>query len=96
MYHVRCVDTTSKKGARQLGFATTGQVLVMIKSLRHAECHGKSTVVSESDLILVPRLPRTRLMRFAQLMSFQVKGLSHESRGVGPEKGKASEPADLS
>ena len=52
-------------------------------------------VVSERDLILAPRLPRTRLMRLAELMSFQVNGLSHESRGEGPEKGKASEPADL-
>ena len=53
-------------------------------------------MVSQRDLILVPRLPRTRLMRLAELMSFQVKGLSQESRGVGPENGKASEPADLS
>ena len=51
--------------------------------------------VSERDLILAPRFPRTLLMRLTELMSFQVWGLSHESRGVGPEKGKASSPVDL-
>ena len=59
-------------------------------------CHEKSKVVSERDLILAPRFPRTRLMRLTELMSFQVWGLSQESRGDGPEKGKASSPADLS
>ena len=65
-------------------------------SLGHTECHEKSMVVSERDLILIHKLPRTCLMRLAGLMSFLVKGLSQESRGVGPENGKASEPADLS
>ena len=61
----------------------------------HTECQEESKVVSERDLILVPKLRRTLLMRLAELMSFQIKGLSQESRGDGPENGKASEPADL-
>ena len=52
--------------------------------------------VSERDLILVPRFPRILLMRLTELISFHVCGLSQESRGDGPEKGKASSPADLS
>ena len=51
--------------------------------------------VSERDLILVPKFPRILLMCLTELMSFKVWGLSHESRGVGPEKGKASSPVDL-
>ena len=56
----------------------------------------KNREVSERDLILAPRFPRILLMRLTELISFQVWGLSQESRGVGPEKGKASNPADLS
>ena len=59
-------------------------------------CHEKSIEVSERDLILAPRFPRTRRVCLAELISFQIKGLSHESRGEGPEKGKASEQVDLS
>ena len=52
--------------------------------------------VSERDLILVPRFPRILLIRLTELISFHVCGLSQEPRGDGPEKGKASSPADLS
>ena len=58
-------------------------------------CQEENTEVSERDLILAPRFPRTLLMRLTELMSFHVCGLSHESRGVGPENGKASSPVDL-
>ena len=58
-------------------------------------CQEENTEVSERDLILAPRFPLTLLIRLTELMSFQVCGLSHESRGVGPVKGKASSPVDL-
>ena len=98
-----------KKGLRQLGLATEGHMLEWLCRKRtgpqgrhgrggswHTSCHEKSREVSERDLILVPRFPRILLMRLTELMSFQVCGLSQESRGDGPEKGKASSPADLS
>ena len=88
--------TQKQKGERPLGLAMAGRWPCRAWSLWHIECHDKNTVDSERDLIRIPRLQRDRLMRLVEVISFQVCGLTHESRGVGPEKGKASAHADRS
>ena len=64
--------------------------------LKQMECHELKPNESERDLILKPRLLRVWRVCLEELIIFQVKGLTQESLGTGPEKGKASAQVDRS
>ena len=60
-------------------------------SLWHLECHKPKKHTSDRDLILSPKLLFLRRVCLAELMIFQVTGLTQESLGTGADNGKASE-----